>query len=301
MTHPAIGIDLGGTHLRVGRVSGAGRLEHRIVEPITRNPAAVLARIVALCREVAQPGVGAIGLGVPGRVDAHRRQVLSGGYLDLSGTNLAERLEEATGRPVVVDNDCNMALTAEMARGCARGCAHVVMFTIGTGIGGAIALDGRIARGNATAGQLGHLQVVEDGLPCNCGRRGCVETTSSGTALGRHLAEAGLPPHTRVETLLADAEAGDGQAGRVLDRWLGPLRAAIDSMVAALAPDIVVLGGGLGSAAQRALHRAPAVSPWYQCPVRAAQLGDDAGMIGAGLSALQAGRRPIGPDPVTEG
>lgn len=288
MTFSALGLDLGGTHLRIGRLSADGRLEHRTIEPISRDPAAVVARIVTLCHDRLGPGVGAIGLGIPGRVDARRRQVLSGGYLDLSGSDIAERLEDATGRRVVVDNDGAMALVAEMAQGAARDCDTVVMFTIGTGIGGAIALEGRIARGRATAGQLGHLQVTASGPVCTCGRRGCVETTSSGHALGRHLAEAGLPPGTQVETLLAQADAGDVVAGDVLDRWVGPLRAAIDSMVAALAPDLVILGGGLGGAAHRALHRAPALAPWYQSPVRAAALGDDAGVIGAGLSALQA-------------
>ena len=220
--------------------------------------------------------------------------MLSGGYLDLSGIDLAPRLEDATGKRVVLDNDCNMALLAEMGQGAARGCADVVMFTIGTGIGGAIALEGRIARGTGTAGQLGHLQVVEAGPPCNCGRRGCVETTSSGSALVRLLHEAGLPAGTRVDALLAAAEAGDTGAGQVLDRWAGPLRAAVDSMVAAVAPELVLLGGGLGAAAHRALNRVPAPSPWYRCPVRAAALGDDAGVIGAGLAALD-GLDPEGP------
>ena len=160
------------------------------------------------------------------------------------------------------------------------------MFTIGTGIGGAIALDGKIARGRATAGQLGHLSVSHPGLACACGRRGCVETTSSGTALGRLLAEAGLPAGLLADSLFAQEAAGDAVAASVLDRWVVPLRAAIDSMVAALDPDVVVLGGGLGTAAYQALARAPALSPWYQCPVAAAQLGDDAGVIGAAVSAL---------------
>lgn len=298
MSPPAIGVDLGGTNLRIGRVLADGRLDHRVVEPITRDPTVVLARVLALCHELIDPDVESIGVGIPGRVDARRRQVLSGGYLDLSGSGIAERLEDATGRRVVVDNDCNMALVAEMACGSARGCADVVMFTIGTGIGGAIASDGRIVRGTATAGQLGHLQVVDHGELCNCGRRGCVETTSSGSALGRHLAEAGRPPDARVDALLDEAEAGDGVAGRVLDRWVGPLRAAIDSMVAAVAPELVVLGGGLGGAAQRALRRAPALAAWYRCPVHAAQLGDDAGVIGAGLSGLGPEGRVVGSDPV---
>ena len=288
MSNPAtaLGIDIGGTNLRVARVSGIGEILDWYAEPIARDPLVLLGRIVTLCRKLIDPSVAGIGVGVPGRVDALTRTVLSGGYIDLAGASLADHLERALERPVVIDNDCNMALVAEMAAGAAQGFDNVVMFTIGTGIGGAIAIDGKIARGRATAGQLGHLTVSYPGLPCACGRRGCVETTSSGTALGRLLTEAGLPAGLPADTLFAREAAGDAAAGAILDQWVVPLRAAIDSMVAALDPEVVVLGGGLGTASHQALARAPALSPWYQCPVAAAQLGDDAGVIGAAVSAL---------------
>lgn len=284
----AIGVDIGGSNLRAALVAGNGSLTERSSERIGSSPDAVVARIRDLCRALSTPAVSAIGIGVPGRVDGRRGTVLSGGYVDLSSAGLVERIEDATGLPVAIDNDCNMALVAEMAIGAAQGQGNVVMFTIGTGIGGALALDGQVVRGAATAGQLGHLTVARDGAPCNCGRRGCVETTSSGTALGRHIGEAGLSPDTRVEELIAAAACGDARSGEVLLNWVGPLRSAIDSMVAAVCPDLVLLGGGLGRAAHEALARAPAVSPWYRCPVAAALLGDDAGVIGSGLLAARA-------------
>ncbi len=280
-----IGVDIGGSNLRAARIGSDGHLSDRVAEPIGRDPDVVVRRIAEMCRDLDDRSVAAVGIGVPGRVDALRREVLSGGYLNLAGAHLAQRLENALGKPVALDNDCNMALVAEMAVGTARGCRNVVMFTIGTGIGGAFALDGRIAHGAGTAGQLGHIAVLNEGSLCNCGRSGCVETTSSGTALGRHIAEATLPAHTKVEDLLRAAVSGDVLAADVLIRWVGPLRSAIDNMVAALAPEIVLLGGGLGKAAHQALDRAPALSPWYQCRVEAARLGDDAGVIGAGLVA----------------
>ena len=293
MAHCAIGIDIGGTNLRAARVGEGGRVLARLAEPISRNAETVVARLMDLCREFDGPDVGAIGVGVPGRVDARRREVLSGGYVDLRGCDLVRRMEDALGKPVAIDNDCSMHLVAEMAFGAAKDCANAIMFTIGTGIGGALALDGRIAHGAATAGQFGHITVEAEGQPCACGRRGCVETTSSGTALARHVAQAGLPVGTRVEALLVAAEQGDPVAMRVLDRWAGPLRSAIDSMVAAVAPDVVVLGGGLGVAASAALAHAPALSPWYQCPVEPARLGDDAGVIGSALAAETYARRGL--------
>lgn len=282
----SIGIDIGGTNLRAARVSGTGEILKRVSEKSAPDPELVLGRIADMVRLLDTPDVKAIGVGVPGRVDARRGAVLSGGYVNLASVALAQRLEDMTGKPVIIDNDCNMALAAEMALGAGRGHDNIVMFTIGTGIGGAIAQDRLITRGSATAGQLGHITVDVDGEVCACGRRGCVETTSSGTALGRHIARAGLGADISVDQLFARDAAGDIQARGILDAWARPLRAAIDTAVAVLDPDMVLLGGGLGRAAHTALGRAPALAPWYQCPVKPAQLGDDAGVIGAGLQAL---------------
>lgn len=282
----SIGIDIGGTNLRAARISGTGEILKRVSEKSAPDPELVLGRIADMVRLLDTPDVKAIGVGVPGRVDARRGAVLSGGYVNLASVALAQRLEDMTGKPVIIDNDCNMALAAEMALGAARGHGNIVMFTIGTGIGGAVAQDRRITRGSATAGQLGHITVDVNGEVCACGRRGCVETTSSGTALGRHIARAGLGADISADQLFARDAAGDTTARDVLDAWAKPLRAAIDTAVAVLAPDLVLLGGGLGRAAHAALARAPALAPWYQCQVEAAELGDDAGVIGAGLQAL---------------
>lgn len=295
MSSMAIGVDIGGTNLRAARISGDGEILDRITEKSSPDPEAVVARIVDLVGQMDLPQVRAIGIGVPGRVDARRRAVLSGGYVNLASVALAERLEKAAGKPVVIDNDCNMALAGEIALGAGKGRDNIVMFTIGTGIGGAVVQGGQIVRGRGTAGQLGHITVDMHGEICVCGRRGCVETTSSGTALGRHIARAALAPDTSIDTLFARRAGGDEIARGVLLAWAGPLRAAIDSAVAMFDPDLVLLGGGLGSAAYRALGDTPAPAPWYQCPVEPAQLGDDAGVIGAGLQALAETRSTANP------
>lgn len=296
----SIGIDIGGTNLRAARISETGEILKRVSEKSAPDPELVLGRIADMVRLLDTPDVKAIGVGIPGRVDARRGAVLSGGYVDLASVALAQRLEDMTGKPVVIDNDCNMALAAEMALGAGRGHGNIVMLTIGTGIGGGVAQDRRIMRGSATAGQLGHITVDVNGEVCACGRRGCVETTSSGTALGRHIARAGLGADISVDQLLARDAAGDVHARAILDAWARPLRAAIDTAVAVLAPDLVLLGGGLGQAAHAALDRAPALAPWYQCHVEPAQLGDDAGVIGAGLQALAAGPQAVPVSPLTQ-
>ena len=283
----AIGIDIGGTNVRAACVDASGRIHDRIAERTSRDAPALLARTVAMIRALDRPEVVTVGIGVPGRVDSRRNRVLSGGYVDLSAVPLAEAIERETGKRVLVDNDCNMALTAEIAVGAAQGCRHVAMLTIGTGIGGAVVLDGAVLRGRCSAGQFGHVTVAPEGPVCKCGRRGCVETTSSGTALGLHIMDAGLPPTITADEILALARKGDARAIRVAEAWAGPLRAAIDSIVATVDPELFLLGGGLGAAACAALAWAPALSPWYQCPVRPATLGDDAGVIGAALAGVR--------------
>jgi glucokinase len=282
----AIGIDIGGTNLRAARISASGEILERVSRPTTREPEAVVATILELVEKLDTPDVAAVGVGVPGRVDTARQMVLSGGYVDLASLDLAGQIAAATGNRVFIDNDANMALVAEMAIGAARGAKSVAMFTIGTGIGGAIAHDGRIFHGAATAGQLGHIGVEPGGQPCNCGGRGCVETTSSGSALSRLIAAADLPPETKADDLFRLRHEGDSTATGVLGKWATPLRSAVDTVAAVFDAKLILLGGGLGRAAHQALADVPAKSTWYRYDVRPAQLGDDAGVIGAGLAAL---------------
>ena len=286
----AIGIDIGGTHIRAACVTGTGAILARASARSSADAATVLARCLSLIAEMHRPNVAAIGIGVPGQVHVTTRAVLSGGYVDLSSLPFAAEVEAATGLPVTLDNDANMALLGEVACGAARGCANVVMLTIGTGIGGAILNNGQVLRGRGAAGQLGHLMVEPEGRVCVCGKVGCVETVSSGTAFGVHLAEAGLPAATRVADLL---ERHDQAADKVLSAWAAPLRRALDTLIATCNPDLVLLGGGAGDAAVAALARFPARASWFNAPVVAAALGDDAGVVGAALAALPHPRRAV--------
>jgi glucokinase len=286
----AIGLDIGGTNMRAARVSAEGEILEKSIIAGSRDPAAAIDKMAGLIAGMLGPDVVAIGIGVPGRVDPEAGEMLSGGFLNLAGTGFRAGFEARFGLPVRLANDCSMALYAEAAIGAARGIRRPVMLTIGTGIGGAAMTDERLAEGRH-AGQLGHVVVDHAGEPCLCGRRGCVETTSSGTALGRHLAAAGYGPEARIEAILAAAGSGDERALGVVRAWAGPLRAAIGGLAAAFDPGVVLLGGGLGTRAVEALAFVPDSDSWYPADVRAASLGDDAGMIGSGLAALElAGR-----------
>lgn len=297
----AIGIDVGGTNMRAARISPTGEILKKHSIPGSRDPVVALGLIDDLLGDMGVEHARAVGIGIPGRVDGRTGEILSGGFLDLSSVDLKHRIETTFNCPTVVANDCSMALIGEARLGAAKGLRNVVMMTIGTGIGGAIIENGQIVNGKGIAGQLGHLVVNIDGRPCLCGQRGCIETESSGTSLRRHLDEAGYGPTIRFEQVALQAEAGDMTAMHVLRAWGGPLRAAINTLSAALDPDVVILGGGMGRAAMHALRFLPPLKTWYEVEVRAAELGDDAGVIGSGLAALdlvprvtgQAGKRLI--------
>jgi glucokinase len=282
-----IGVDIGGTNIRAARVERDGQLSRHLKVRTDSHPS-TSELVVDLCRQLLDDEVQAIGIGIPGRLDRDGTTIVSSGFVDLAGLRLGEHVSESVDRPVVLDNDAHMALIAELELGAASQADDVVLFTVGTGIGGAVAVDRAVLRGRGNAGQLGHLALDPDGPPCNCGRRGCSEALASGTALAHLIGDADLPSGTTAEALL-ERRADDPLAAEVLRRWAGAWRRAIDTAVAVLDPDLVVLGGGLGRAAVASLEACfPTTSPWFDCPVVPARLGDDAGVIGAGLRAQRA-------------
>lgn len=281
----AIGVDIGGTNIRAARIDADGQLSRPRRIPTDSGPDAA-SLVIDVCRELMDDSVEAVGIGVPGRLDGDRSTVLSSGYVELAGQRLGEVVGAAVGRSAVLENDAGMALVAEMRLGAATEVDDVVLFTAGTGIGGAVAVGGELLHGRGNAGQLGHLTLERGGAECNCGRRGCVEMLASGTALGHLIEDAGLPTGTTVETLLEGR--ADAPMSAVLDRWAAAWRDAIDTVVAVVDPELVIIGGGLGHAVVAALEvTRPTTSQWFACPVLPAHLGDDAGVIGGGLRALE--------------
>ncbi len=287
----AIGVDVGGTRIRAARVRRDGTLMERIVEQVRPDRAGFTGQVLRLVGQLQDARTTTVGIGLPGRIDGGTQRILSAGYLDIAGLDIAAQIARTTGLRAQIENDAAMALIAE-GRLRPEGCAGLIlMITIGTGIGGAALQDGAPWHGGGLAGQFGHIVVAGDGPPCKCGRRGCVETFSSGTALGQLIAEAGLPEGTRAEDLVARAEAGDPVAASVLEAWALPLRRALDSLAAMADPRLFVIGGGLGHEMAAALARLPSTSEWFPLRVEAARFGDDAGVIGAGLAAFASSGR----------
>ena len=285
----AIGIDVGGTNIRAARVASDGQLLEHMAEPVAADREAFAAQLLRLVETVKNDDPVGVGVGIPGRVDAPSGTILSAGYLDIASLNIPRLISDNLELAARVENDATMALIAEAHARSHSTHSLMLIVTIGTGIGGAILQNGLPWYGGGISGQFGHLVVAEGGPLCNCGRRGCVETFSSGSALARLSEEVGLPAGLSAQDLLARAERGDAVAAGVLESWTRPFQRALEALVAAFDPDLIVLGGGLGKDMAAAIARLENASTWFDLPVEPAILGDNAGVIGAGLRCFAGG------------
>lgn len=301
MRVPSIGVDIGGTKVLAAVVDETGRV---VDTETTATPGegAGLERATAVEVEQALAGVVqaltrvhgrcTVGIAAAGFVDAAGERVRFAPHLPWRDEPLARRLTDRLGDHVVgevfVDNDANCALAAEARFGAAGDAQDVVMVTLGTGIGGALLLGGALHRGrNGMAGELGHMSVERGGRPCECGGRGCWEQYCSGRALARAAAEHGSS--LSGPALTAAAQSGDAAAAAAYDEvgwWLGR---GVADVVAALDPDLVVVGGGVSAAGPLLLDPARAVlatelvgATHRELPgLVGATLGPLAGVVGA--------------------
>jgi glucokinase len=304
-----VGVDIGGTKVLAGVVDEQGHVSGTALRT-TPGRRVVTSQVEdALVDAVLEAAGGrsllGVGVAAAGFVDSAGERVMFAPHLPWQGEPLREQLEERLGCAVALDNDANCAARAEAHHGAARGAASALMVTMGTGIGGAILLDGQVLRGaNGMAGEFGHMQVVPDGQVCECGRRGCWEQYSSGNALVRNarslMAEqpsvleemsGGIPERLTGPMVTSAAEEGDLVARAAfasVGEWLG---VGVANLVAALDPEVVVIGGGVSAAGDKLLE--PARSALQRNLVGAAhrvvpdlvaaRLGPQAGMIGAAL------------------
>jgi glucokinase len=289
-----IGVDLGGTKILAGALDGDGRiLSRNEVATPTGSQDELLEGIAAAIEPLARDGLDALGLGVPTVLDA-RGVALGSINIPLRNVALADVFGRRFGVATVVQNDANLAALAEWKLGAGRGCSSLVVLTLGTGVGGGIVHDGALYRGWA---ELGHVVVVADGPPCqgNCTGRGHLEAVASGNAADRAAVRLWGEGAT-AEQLVERAEDGDAEAAAALQEMGHLLGAAIGSFANIWAPDVVAVGGGFGLAASRFLFPAALETARREAlePARAglrlvrAELGKDAGLVGAGLLALEA-------------
>ncbi len=303
-----IGIDLGGTNIAVGIVNDSYEIIAQTSVPTLahRSPEAVIGDMGdAVQAALNKAGIAvsdciSIGVGSPGTCDSERGVVVRAYNLGWNNVPVCDMLSARFGLPVRLSNDANCAALAEAVAGAAVGYRNMVLITLGTGVGGGIIIDGKIYAGMRSAGaELGHTILVLDGEPCTCGRRGCWEAYASATALIRQASHAALE---HPESLLAQmdgritgravfsaADQGDTVAQAVIDRYCEYVAAGMTDLVNALAPEMILLGGGISLQGERILgpiREYVATHCFGQregaIPViAAAKLGNEAGIIGA--------------------
>ena len=303
----AIGIDIGGTKIAGALVDELGQIirEARVATPVA-DPAALVDAVVGLIGELrTEVVVLGVGVAMAGFIDHQQASVIYGTNFGWKNYPLKAELEAKLDIPVVIENDANAAGWAEYRFGAGQGHQHMVMLTLGTGVGGAIIVDGKMLRGGfGVAGELGHMRVVPDGIACGCGQRGCIESYASGTALLRtanELVDSGEPAGKRLAELkaqsgkltgaevyqaLVEKDPGAVELLQNLGDWLGQ---AIASLSAILDPEIVVIGGGLSQAGEMLLapiresfkKYAPAGGFRPELQVVTAEFVNDAGVVGA--------------------
>ncbi|MEV4759146.1 ROK family glucokinase [Micromonospora sp. NPDC049559] len=304
-----IGVDVGGTKVAAGVVDVSGNV---LAETRRDTPADDVAKTRDVIVEVVQQlaagrEIEAVGIGAAGWIDASRSKVLFAPNLAWRDEPLRDHVRSAVGLPAIVENDANVAAWAEFRYGAARHADDsMIMFTIGTGVGGGIVLGGELVRGaHGVAAELGHMLAVPDGHPCGCGRLGCIEQYASGSALVRFARAGARQEPQRAEGLLklaggdveaitgplvtAAAKSGDPvstEAFAQLGKWLGM---GLADMVQILDPQVLVIGGGVVDAGDLLLgptqrSYVDALAQRGRLPVaevRPAELGNTAGMIGA--------------------
>jgi len=293
-----VGVDIGGTKVLATAVSSSGRVL-RTARRTTPGREVAASRVEDALTEAVEElagsrRIGAIGIAAAGFVDAQGERVRFAPHLPWRDEGVRARLAERWSAPVVLDNDANCAARAEIEYGAVGGADTAIVVTLGTGIGGAVVLDGSVFRGyNGMAGEFGHMRVVPGGRACECGGAGCWEQYCSGNALRRHLREHGA--ELSGPEITAAAQAGDPAAlagFAAVGEWLG---VGLADLVAAFDPQVVIVGGGLSAAGDllldpaRAALRESLVGAEHRTvpPVVRAALGPEAGAIGAAHLARQ--------------
>ena len=283
-----IGVDLGGTKILAGVMDADGRVERTLEVPTpTTSQAELVEALVEVVEELRTPDVVAAGFCLPTRIDQTTGIAIGAVNIPLHRLSLPDELGPRVGLPVGAVNDGGGAALAELRLGAGRGASNLVMLTLGTGVGGGVVIDGELYYGWA---ELGHIVIVVDGEPCGgaCTGRGHVEAYCSGTAADR-LAQEVLGPEASAHDLVAQRHPALEQIGH----YLG---AAIGSLVNVFDPEIVVIGGGFGLAAgeqllgpaRSAILREALAPAGATVQVALAELGTEAGMVGAALVALEA-------------
>jgi glucokinase len=300
----AVGLDLGGTDLKAARVFADGRIEGFGKRP-SRAAESADAPLEAMAEAVAELSRGrrddmiGVGLGSPGVIHPDTGALVGSTphFHHWGAFPLRERLGALLGAPPAVDNDANLAALAEHRLGAARGARVSITLTIGTGIGAGIIVDGRPLHGAfGGAGEIGHLPLGRSGATCRCGVTDCVEPEASGSGLSAMARAWGMAP-AEARTVFAAAAAGEPRARAAIETMADRLGATIGAAVSLINPEVVVIGGGVAQAGEALMSPLRAAVLRYTMTTHRvglrlvpAELGERAGVAGAGMLAWDAAR-----------
>ncbi len=312
------GIDIGGTNIKFGIFDETAKVIYRSHRPTESNKGATplihkltnIAEQLLLHASEEELEIKQLGVGSPGAVDINSGQVISvcPNIKDWKGIAIGAHLKKHLNIPVYVDNDANAMALAEQKFGAAAGFNSAVCLTIGTGIGGALIMNGSVYRGsNFSAGELGHVSINPDGEKCNCGNRGCLElycsskaiTKSAKKLLSKHMTEdfeeilKGEPENLTIKKIFLAFDKGDTVAREVIEEAAYYLAVGIAGVVNLINPQAVIIGGGVADGSlkfvelvEKDLRKIAFDSAVEKLIVKKAILGNDAGFIGAGLLGL---------------
>lgn len=303
-----VGVDLGGTNIKVGICDKQGNLLHTYEGPtgVEQGPEAVLNRIAEYVKQIVSDSpfeweqVAGVGAGVAGFIDIQNGTVLFAPNLKWKDVPVKRELEQRLGLPVALDNDANVAALGEAWSGAGAGLKNIVVYTLGTGVGGGIIIDGKIYQGfRGMAGELGHIKVVPDleAIQCGCGQLGCVESVSSATGIVRMAKDAvergetttlSLNENITAKDVFNAAKDGDEVAIRIVKRAAYYLGKSMAAVAVVLNPQRFVIGGGVSRAGDilfeeiRKVYAQNVPEAFAQgVDIVPAKLGNDAGVVGA--------------------
>jgi glucokinase len=309
----AIGVDLGGSHVTAGVVTDDGTIHGQFEQDLDDlqfdRVIEVLVERIGAAIKAAGSDIAGIGIGSPGNIDARSGAVLYSPNFGWQNAPLGETLRKRFSLPVYVGNDARCATLGEYTFGTGKKTKNFVLLTLGTGIGGGIVADGDLILGNRWgAGEVGHHQIrPTDGFICACGKTGCFEAQASGTGLIRHaFAVAPSFPRSAILDVERDklsskkirkaAQAGDRHALAAWGNYCGDLAIGLANIIAFVNPEMISLGGGVASAGDFMLDAVrPQVDtlttmvPKGTTQIVVAQLGNDAGQVGAATMAFRGG------------
>lgn len=303
-----VGVDLGGTAIKVGICNEQGALLHTYEGPteVSKGVDTVISNIEKYVRHIVEESpysweqLAGVGAGIAGFTNVREGVIVLAPNVGFKDVPIRSILEDRLGKLVKIDNDANVAALGEAWAGAGNGVENCVCYTLGTGVGGGIIIDGKIYQGfSGMAGEIGHTNVVPDleAIQCGCGKMGCLETVSSATGIIRMANDAvERGDHTSlqsVDTIMAKdvfdaAKAGDEVALRIVHRAAYYLGKSLASVAAVLNPEMFIIGGGVSKAGDilfdevRSVYASLTPEPLQRgVTIVPATLGNDAGIVGA--------------------